>query len=139
MLSSLSNSYYASVVVLLWTAEEQCEPRDRSLIRDPAHDSRPCRGETFPSDSTREVRSSFVTYLRTERPTYWHSRTNSMAIYDGLTPEYLAHVEPLDALFVAETWPEMNGGFIRHLPGGPRQILASVDPLSYLRTLRRMT
>ncbi|WP_427892940.1 NACHT domain-containing protein [Kribbella sp. GL6] len=107
-----------TVVALFWRAEQNASGGEREALQRIRLDldRQLADGELVACAHT-YFTPEFLTYLRVERPAHWTSQHAVPRILDELDDPALESIAPEDALYVATTWRQNDGGFLESYLG----------------------
>jgi hypothetical protein len=101
-----------TVVAVLWRAEAHATGNDRSELEVLRLEIDRYVAQSMPVTFDHYFAPDFVTYLRAQEPTHWLAQRDVPDMFDQLQAEYLRHVAPEDALFIADGWPGRSTDFV---------------------------
>ncbi|TCC07694.1 NACHT domain-containing protein [Kribbella soli] len=128
-------AFAPTAVALLWHAEQQASGAERGLLRQVRLDlDRRLSDEGIAPYEDVYFAPEFLTYLRIEQPPHWAPELPLPRMFDGLDEPILATIAPEDALYVAVTWADFDGGFaMRYLASRDVPLEDGQDALEVLR------
>ncbi|TCM35953.1 NACHT domain-containing protein [Kribbella sp. VKM Ac-2568] len=135
LISNVENGNAAMVVALLWSADRYvAEPARGELLKLRNDIDRRLANEMPFEFNPGYFAPEYVTYLRVERPQHWIRQPLTHLLFRDLEPNSLTSITPVDALYVAETWPseEFPQAYLAARDTKPEP---GTDLLKILRTL----
>jgi hypothetical protein len=134
-ITELGISDGTAIVAILWRAAAAHSGDERELLVDLLEevDQELAGDPDFIFDDI-FFTPQFLTYLREAAPARWNTSLRRPGLFDRLSPENLASIEPVDALVVPVVWPDHAVGFaLKYLDARGRSIGAAEDVLAALR------